>query len=171
MCHTASVSTSATGRLHADGSKSYRDALIQSCGSKRLLVYQPLILRILTACYHNILVPPRTLNTHLPVACDVFHAVTLFLQPISELVLQPAKLTLLDGRSHSRYLLTSVERRFVQCLDGSRLSQLRTWLLFLRLRMLLRVSYLELEAVSLTPNVCDLQSYRLMMILPPTSRS
>ena len=58
----------------------YRDALIQSCGSKRLVMYQPLIPQILTASYHCILLPPRTFDVHAPVTRDVFYAVALLLQ-------------------------------------------------------------------------------------------
>ena len=58
----------------------YRDALVQSRGPERPLVYQPLIPHILTASYHCILLPPRAFNAHLPVTRDVFYAVALFLQ-------------------------------------------------------------------------------------------
>ena len=58
----------------------YRDTLLQNCSPERLLVYQPLIPQILTACYHCILLPPRAFNAHLPVTRDVFYAVALFLQ-------------------------------------------------------------------------------------------
>ena len=59
----------------------YRDALVQSCGPERPLVYQPLIPRL----------PPRAFDAHPPVTRDVFYAVALFLQlrtHYPELVLQ-----------------------------------------------------------------------------------
>ena len=58
----------------------YRDALIQSCGPERPVVYQPLIPQILTASYHCILLPPRAFDAHPPVTWDVFYAVALLLQ-------------------------------------------------------------------------------------------
>ena len=58
----------------------YRDALIQSCGSERPVVYQPLIPQILIASYHCILLPPRAFDAHPPVTRDVFYAVALLLQ-------------------------------------------------------------------------------------------
>ena len=58
----------------------YRDALVQRCGPERPLVYQPLIPRILTACYHIVLLPPRAFDAHPPVTRDVYYAVALFLQ-------------------------------------------------------------------------------------------
>ena len=75
--------------------------LIQSCGSERLLVNQPLIPQILTASYHCILLPPRAFNAHLPVTRDVFYAVALFLQlraHYSELVMQLPPCSSLTGR-------------------------------------------------------------------------
>ena len=58
----------------------YRDALIQSYGPERPVVYQPLIPQILTASYHCILLPPRAFDAHPPVTRDVFYAVALLLQ-------------------------------------------------------------------------------------------
>ena len=58
----------------------YRDALVQHCGPERPLVYQPLIPKILTACYHIVLLPPRVFDAHPPVTRDVYYAVALLLQ-------------------------------------------------------------------------------------------
>ena len=48
-----------------------RDALVQRVGSKRPLVYQPLVPHILAAC---------CFGEWLPVARDIYYAVALFLQ-------------------------------------------------------------------------------------------
>ena len=72
----------------------YRDALIQSCGSGRLLVYQPPIPQILTASYHCILLP-RAFDVHPPVTSNVFYVVALLLQLRThylELVMQHSRL-------------------------------------------------------------------------------
>ena len=58
----------------------YRDALVQWVGPERPLVYQPLVPRILTACYQVVLLPPRDFGELPPVARDIYYAVALFLQ-------------------------------------------------------------------------------------------
>ena len=57
----------------------YRDAFVQHCGPERPLVYQPLIPKILAACYHIVLLPLRAFDAHPPVTRDVYCAVALFL--------------------------------------------------------------------------------------------
>ena len=55
----------------------YRDALVQWVGPERPLVYQPLVPRILTACYQVVLLPPRDFGELPPVARDIYYAVAL----------------------------------------------------------------------------------------------
>ena len=62
----------------------YRDALVQWDGPERPLVYQPLVPRILTACYQVVLLPPRDFGELPPVARDIYYAVALFLQVRAE---------------------------------------------------------------------------------------
>ena len=62
----------------------YRDALVQWEGPERPLVYQPLVPRILTACYQVVLLPPRDFGELPPVARDIYYAVALFLQVRTE---------------------------------------------------------------------------------------
>ena len=52
----------------------YRDALVQWVGPERPLVYQPLVPRILTACYQVVLLPPRDFGELPPVARDIYYA-------------------------------------------------------------------------------------------------
>ena len=62
----------------------YRDALVQWEGPERPLVYQPLVPRILTACYQVVLLPTRDFGELPPVARDIYYAVALFLQVRAE---------------------------------------------------------------------------------------
>ena len=77
-----SIPKSAARCLHSHGSQPVSRCPWQRVGSKRPLVYQPLVPHILTACYQVVLLPPcdLTLAEWLPVAQDVYYAVALFLQ-------------------------------------------------------------------------------------------
>ena len=55
-------------------------SLVQRVGPERLLVYQPLVPHILTACYQVVLLPLHDFGELPPVARDIYYAVALFLQ-------------------------------------------------------------------------------------------